>query len=866
MFKNISFNGTFRSYQQKILDRADKYLADGRINVVAAPGSGKTILGLELIRRLGKPCLVLSPTTTIRDQWGQRFIQGFLSCDGKDLSSMVSFDLHFPAAITSVTYQALYSAVERVGCNDDEVVDCSDLDIYKVIKEAGVETLCLDEAHHLQNEWQRALEKFVASLDGKVKIISLTATPPYDANAGEWKRYTDVCGEIDEEIFVPELVKQGTLCPHQDYIYFSFPNKGEAADFKNYEQRVQEAMDELRTHPVLKTLCANLNYRDADLNGLLDVNFKELCAVVALLRHYGLEVDKQLLRAISVKKEARIDTALKELALNFIASDERLLDEKEREEFKAVFKKRDLVERGKITLGLNDKLKRKLVSSVGKLDSIAEIAKFESKNLKENLRLLVLTDYIRKETISSVGSDKKFDSVSLISVFETLRRIDRFSVGALSGSLVILPVKCAESLTYSGVKFRFKALEGTEYAEFFFKGGNREKVEIVGSLFEKGEVRAIVGTKSLLGEGWDSPCINTLILASFVGSFMLSNQMRGRAIRTDRNNPFKTADIWHLVTVEPNSDAADGGMPFYDFEMLTRRFESFVAPSYSFDRIESGIGRVTVIEPPYTEKGIEKINDRMRELACDRQALADKWNSALAISSEMFQMSEVPKDRKFPAFTFYNLARLGLLSSIVGLVVWLICEAFYKYTSAAVHWFVAVAGIVIIFVAANFIWSIISTKLLKHSNPKKSIITLADCVLQTLKECGKITSDCAVEVRANKIGTQVHIRLKGAAVREQKLFTVALCDMFSPIENPRYIIIPRGILGYRYRYALACPNVLGSKQEYAELFAAKLKKSTGRLEVVYTRNEKGRAFIRKCRRNAYISENARQVEQLFGNF
>ena len=52
---------------------------------------------------------------------------------------------------------------------------------------------------------------------------------------------------------------------------------------------------------------------------------------------------------------------------------------------------------------------------------------------------------------------------------------------------------------------------------------------------------------ALLGEGWDAPCINTLVLASSVGSFMLSNQMRGRAIRVDSAQPQKTANIWHLV-------------------------------------------------------------------------------------------------------------------------------------------------------------------------------------------------------------------------------------------------------------------------------------------------------------------------------
>ena len=54
-FNNIHFNGNFRDYQQRVLDNADKYLKDGKINIVAAPGIGKTVLGLELIRRLALP-------------------------------------------------------------------------------------------------------------------------------------------------------------------------------------------------------------------------------------------------------------------------------------------------------------------------------------------------------------------------------------------------------------------------------------------------------------------------------------------------------------------------------------------------------------------------------------------------------------------------------------------------------------------------------------------------------------------------------------------------------------------------------------------------------------------------------------------
>lgn len=106
---SIRFQGTFRSYQQGILDRAEDYWNDGQIHIVAAPGSGKTILGLELIRRKNAPALILSPSVTIRQQWGERFRGNFL-LSGRDDSGMISFRLSEPSLITSVTYQALHAA------------------------------------------------------------------------------------------------------------------------------------------------------------------------------------------------------------------------------------------------------------------------------------------------------------------------------------------------------------------------------------------------------------------------------------------------------------------------------------------------------------------------------------------------------------------------------------------------------------------------------------------------------------------------------------------------------------------------------------------------------------------------------------
>lgn len=50
----------------------------------------------------------------------------------------------------------------------------------------------------------RRIQKQVDNL----KIIALTATPPYDSTPAMWTRYMNMCGEIDEEITIPELVKR----------------------------------------------------------------------------------------------------------------------------------------------------------------------------------------------------------------------------------------------------------------------------------------------------------------------------------------------------------------------------------------------------------------------------------------------------------------------------------------------------------------------------------------------------------------------------------------------------------------------------------------------------------------------------------
>ena len=63
-----------RPYQQLAIDSFERDRAAGRTSthIVSPPGSGKTVVGLEIVRRLGRPALVLAPTATIQAQWADK--------------------------------------------------------------------------------------------------------------------------------------------------------------------------------------------------------------------------------------------------------------------------------------------------------------------------------------------------------------------------------------------------------------------------------------------------------------------------------------------------------------------------------------------------------------------------------------------------------------------------------------------------------------------------------------------------------------------------------------------------------------------------------------------------------------------------
>ena len=943
-FDGVVFRGTFRDYQQKVLDETGKYLVDGKIHIVAAPGSGKTVLGLEIIRRLGGPALVLSPTIVVADQWGDRFTELFLP-EGDEEDDYISEDLKKPELITSITYQALYSAWNRLettetaggdlATDDDLVTDdaldsdadsgnvsdadsgnvsdadsCTDSDTdsdevrqyafpdfdpVACIREAGVTTICLDEAHHLKHEWQKALEAFLAAVSKDINIVALTATPPYDSSESDWRRYVSLCGEIDTEIFVPELVAQKTLCPHQDYILFNYPVSAENEIILSHRQDIANCVDEVLRSGLLASAAVQCGLVGVFLPPPYQLydNAQDYLSFAVCANSVGIPPSEALVKKLLLGKPLpafNIEHLQRTFA--FIAENHEVFGDELTEQMAAVCRRHRLAPHGKLLLTDTSRTGKALFSSLGKLESIREIACEEYRNLGGKLRMVVLTDNIRKDFLSVIGTEERIDAIGAIPIFETLRRAlpPLARIGMLSGALVIWPLDRIDMIEEIAARhhtcFTFKEIvqKGVpgitlpalpngdsdtdagipRYAVLNFAGNRRTMIAVLTEAFQSGAVEVIVGTKALLGEGWDSPCINSLILASFVGSYVMSNQMRGRAIRTDRNDPDKTANIWHLVAIEPDFLTEKGIIqPLHnlftsrdellsaDYELLKRRFKMFFAPDYGGGMISNGIDRIKIVCPPFDKEGIERINNEMKRLAADREGMARSWTDILGAGpapritdASFIPKASIPRPRRNVAvknsfglaggaivfIVCLNIANMGLLSVASG--------------SGLVIFLAFVSVILLSWFGAHVV------RLLRQALSNDYVLRiLAESLCATMKTHGVINSKGArVSLSNSKDYATIICGLEGASAREQNIFGNAVKEMLSPMDDPRYVIVHKRMFssGLDPGLSFAAPSSF-KNIALAKDLAARLSKHFDKCVAVYTRTESGYRLLNECR-------------------
>ncbi len=883
MLDRMQFSGDWRDYQARVLEQMQDHLADDRLHVVAAPGAGKTILGLEIVRRLGKPALVFAPSLAIRDQWRERLSPLFMDAIPGD--DEISRDLSVPATLTLSTYQSLDSFRRS-----DDLTS-----LIESFNAHGPFTLVLDEAHHLRRAWWDCLDRLRRELND-VTIVALTATPPYDASFAEWRRYEDLCGPIDLEIGIPELVRNGDLCPHQDHLILSEPTEDALALLDRRRQAIgdlqrdlredAEFLDWLEQHPWMTD-------PKSHIEAILDAP-EMLSAVLILLGSAGRKLPKAPLKVLGASArdlpmpslfwlERLLDGLLAQNKAEFPLSPER------RKTLENRLQRHGLIEGGRARLRHTRSVFRLLALSLVKLESITAIAEAEAASLGDDLRMVVLSDHIRAGELPKRAEDEfKPAKLGVVPIFESLRRADVNAdrLAVLTGSLVIIPQLAAETLdaVASGLGLEASNLRTKPIAacpghvELQVSGGsNADLVRLITALFMRGDIRILVGTQSLLGQGWDAPALNSLVLASNTASFMLSNQMRGRGIRINPAAPGKVSNIWHLATLEPdtgglaealetslNWGALNDGGPSRtsDIGVVARRFRAFECiPNGASHLIESGLGRLG-LNPSLS---IAQQNAATLSYASDRAGIAQKWRKSLGEGEARSQVRETAAPNYAPRALSWSDTLHSLVWTATGSAGIAAADQLRGVASMEGFGFFAMGALGVATLAslprlgraARLAW--------RNGSLEGSLSEVASVVLTSLGEAGLVTANelerAQITVRTSVDGRKDVIVSEVSRSTERQVME-GIAEVLGPVQNPRYLLVRKSRFGWRLRADFhAVPAALAGRKENAEAFAKNWRQKVGRGELVFTRTAEGRQTLLRARMRSFAAGFQRSVDR-----
>jgi superfamily II DNA or RNA helicase len=836
VFGDVSLARTLWPHQARALTALDQAPRDKATYIVVPPGGGKTLIGLEAARRLGRPTVVLCPNTAIQAQWMAQWQAAFSPAA---VTATASREL--PTALTVLTYQALCTlgsagnggasvavngAGRARGLDGDGVLALlhpNGRELIARLRRGGPWTLVLDECHHLLELWGRLLQAVIGQLDGP-RVIGLTATPPHMMTAEQAELHRTLFGGVDLEVSAPALVREGRLAPYQELAFFTRPSPAEA----DYIHGAALRFAELRTGlldpgfarvPFLEWLQARVVERrgpgapagpgGAEGPQVSWTRFEHdepaLAGAAVRLHVAGL---LGLPEGARVREEHRHPlTAADWVALIgdyaqrcLLASD----DPRDERALGAIRRALPAVGYRLTRAGVRageSPVDRVLARSESKPRAAVEILAAETGELGSRLRALVLCDF--EDAGGMVSTQLAADLAGVLSagsggtrlVLETLladpqsAALDpvlltgrRVACGRDTAKRLVDWLLAAEpglDLTVTGwggapgggdvVAWGGTAAEGEDLVEVTGAAGweARRYVPLVTRFHAEGGSRCLIGTRALLGEGWDAPAVNVVIDLTAATTPTSVVQARGRALRLDAAWPGKVADNWGVVCV--TGDHPKGAA---DFDRFARKHDRYFALAASGD-IASGVAHVDPRLSPYApppEAEFDALNAAMLQRPAEREAARERW----AIGTPY-------ADEPVATVTITTRRPLGLPARVSGPV-----------TSRRPAWasWVGWASVVTL---VGFVAVARTAARLAAASASGSLDDLAAATADALHAAG-LTSrgGDAVRVEAQPDGSY-RARLEEVPAAESALFAEALDEVLSPLSQPRYVI-PRLIL------------------------------------------------------------------------
>lgn len=281
---------------------------------------------------------------------------------------------------------------------------------------------------------------------------------------------------------------------------------------------------------------------------------------------------------------------------------------------------------------------RVLAYSSEKAKALVPILTAEMTALGDAIRAVVVTDFEKTSaTISEVEHLLSSEAGGAIAAFRVLvsdPKLDELDPILVTGSSVLVDDDLSEKFEAAAKEWLSDAgydATLTFEAEVGFhvvSGSGRDwcprvYVEMITDLFQRGLTKCLVGTRGLLGEGWDANKINVLIDLTTVTTSMTVRQLRGRSFRLDPQVPEKLADNWDVVCLAPEfSKGLD------DYARFIKKHQNIFGVTDDAV-IEKGVGHVhpalTDLRPELLEGSVRDLNRDMLSRVTLRRETRDLW-------------------------------------------------------------------------------------------------------------------------------------------------------------------------------------------------------------------------------------------------
>ncbi|NHB84668.1 DEAD/DEAH box helicase family protein [Tessaracoccus sp. HDW20] len=556
----------WRRHQREALDAVDGS-TDARHWVVLPPGAGKTLAGVGAAAAWERPVVAFAPNVAIVTQWRA----AWESFTGERATS----ERDLPTGFTALTYQSL--AVfdgEADGGSQKARLHPNGLALVERLHDAGPITLVLDECHHLLEVWGDLLDEIVAGLPDAI-VLALTATPPDMLTAAQAARVERLFGDITYQAGIPALVAEGDLAPFAELAWFTTPSTREEEWLDDRAARARELVSELtRVDVVDVPLLAWVGLHDwRDL----EPDIADAVVRLALSGHLDLPEHSR------VQERHRRDVTLEDWLL---VADGWLAGLAKEDGAGHAFQRRV----AKLLPGVGYRwtrhgirpgqplVDRVLSRSSSKAQATVEIA---ARTLAEDpeARLLVLTDHARAAALpADLDGIVEPQSGSVGWLLEALVADDRLADArpiAVTGSSIGAEAHVLRELLPDEA---FDATEGVVVLEG--TAADRWLLAATEAL-NAGWTRCLVGTRGLLGEGWNARAVSGVIDLTTATTSTAIVQTRGRSLRTDPGRPDKVAVNWTVTCIAPDRPQGDA-----DYRRLVRKHTGWFAVDEEGDVVD----------------------------------------------------------------------------------------------------------------------------------------------------------------------------------------------------------------------------------------------------------------------------------------